>query len=296
MKYLFLIIFLISKSTFANSIDSLINDNDVERFVTKVGPRFSTSNKIKILSTTQLLKRLTCDNVAHKWHLKNWEKVDFNADNRTDLFFIAYWTEFLVFVAIDNGDNTFNVIQLSRTGNCELGKPIFRNSEQLLLYYTSNISSSSTSNKIYRTLDKSKTDTLIYKFGGFIEKNENIASYKISEIEFHTSNPWEFADGINKLKISSDKSSTFETNSNMAKFIIEKRVPKNELTSEIIELIQYINLDKIKDNYFVSGSDNSTIFIKIIFKDGTVKKITDYGMIGTFGLSQLYKLLYQLKK
>ena len=69
----------------------------------------------------------------------------------------------------------------------------------------------------------------------------------------------------------------------------------NDIAKAIVGLIQYIDIKSLRNKYFVTHTDDTTIFLKITFKDGTVKEIEDYGMIGSFGLSQLYQLLSMLK-
>jgi len=55
-------------------------------------------------------------------------------------------------------------------------------------------------------------------------------------------------------------------------------------------------IDDIYDNsYRVSWTDDQTSTLKITYDNGKVKTIRDYGLIGTFGLSQAYKLLFDLR-
>jgi hypothetical protein len=48
-----------------------------------------------------------CDSLFEKLQIRNWEKADFNNDNRTDLIVTLCWYNFDIFIAIDKGDNTF---------------------------------------------------------------------------------------------------------------------------------------------------------------------------------------------
>ena len=299
MKLIILITFiLISNFVIANSVDSIQSDNDVSVFLKRIDKRFLSDKDrpLQILPTATIRQKLNCDSIADKWNINNWEKIDFNSDNKTDLIVTTFWYDFDVFVAIDKGDNTYQLIQLSKDvfQNCELGKPIQLNSEQLLLFYRFKSEYNYPSKDFLDFKQISRIDTLVYKFGGFIEKQMMSASYDISEIEYHTSSGWTGISPIYKLRITRRGKATFGATSNNPKEMIPVRKVKKEVVKAISDLIQYINVKKLKDDYLVNWTDDTTVFLKITFRDGTIKEIVDYGLIGTFGLNQLYELLLML--
>jgi hypothetical protein len=72
------------------------------------------------------------------------------------------------------------------------------------------------------------------------------------------------------------------------------KINKKELT-DIVELINYIAIKKLENNYTVNWTDYPTCVIRVKFTDGTVKEINDYGELGTFGLRELYKRFFKLR-
>jgi len=295
---LIIIFFLITNSAIANSIDSILNDNDVLTFLKRIDKRFTSDKyrQLKIFPTDTIRQRLNCDSIAEKWNINNWEKIDFNGDNKTDLIVTTFWYNFDVFVAIDKGDNTYQLIQLSNiiSRNCEIGKPIKINSEQLLLFFRIRNEYDEDAEKNFSFKLKSRIDTLVYKFGGFIEKQKTTVLYDISEIEYHTLSSWTGISPIFKLKISSTGKATFEAISENSKKVIPPRSTNKDNVKSIVDLVQYINIKTLRNKYSVAWSDDTTMYIKITFRDGTVKQIEDYGLTGTFGLRQLYQLLLML--
>lgn len=292
--------FLLSNLVFANSIDSLKTDNDVLHFLKRIDKRFTSKKyrQLQILPTGTMRQKLNCDSIAEKWNINNWQKVDFNGDNKTDLIVTTFWYDFDVFVAIDEGGNTYQLIQLSKdvSQNCELGKPVIINSEQLLLFYRIRNEYNEPIKDIFDFKLKSRIDTLVYKYGGFIERYKASASYDISKIEYHTSSGWTGISPVYTLKISPHGKVTFEATSENPKKNIPTRKANKEIVKSVVDLIQYINIKNLRNKYLVTWTDDTTMFLRITFRDGTIKEIEDYGMIGTFGLNQLYELLFMLSK
>ncbi|WP_430967743.1 DUF6438 domain-containing protein [Spongiimicrobium sp. 2-473A-2-J] len=60
------------------------------------------------------------------------------------------------------------------------------------------------------------------------------------------------------------------------------------------ELIQNIQLRKLKDMYSVDQTDNQTGYLTVHYADGSIKKIQDYGLAGSYGLSVLYDYIFGL--
>ncbi len=50
----------------------------------------------------------------------------------------------------------------------------------------------------------------------------------------------------------------------------------------------------MNDYYEVNYTDAPTVTLDIFFENGTVKKIKDYGLSGTYGLSAVYSKLTKL--
>ncbi len=56
----------------------------------------------------------------------------------------------------------------------------------------------------------------------------------------------------------------------------------------LIEIVNYINVPALKNNYAVTYTDGTTATLTITYNNGKTKTIKDYGMSGTYGLSLLY--------
>jgi hypothetical protein len=63
----------------------------------------------------------------------------------------------------------------------------------------------------------------------------------------------------------------------------------------IVSLLDYIDFEKLKDSYRVNWTDDQTCILKITYDNGKSKEIEDYGLLGSFGLSNLYKMLFDLR-
>lgn len=292
----FLIVLLFSLFAnvgFANKIDSLKTDDDVLAFLKEINPDFRSEkyNKIELRSTATLRQDLNCDGIADQWQINNWEKADFNGDGLTDLVIMPYWYDYGVYVVIDNGDGTYKFLTLSYNiyEKCELAKPIKLADQQLLLYYQ----------KIQKRTSRGvrsfgQTDTLIYKYGGFVELNRHPSDYNIDSIEFRTSSCYGscpvFSIAMDKNGNAVYKAQVY--NPKQGKFTA---TIKKENLDDITGLINYISANNLNDNFKVSWTDDQTCWLRIHFSDGSVKEIQDYGLKGTFGLRLVYSMFFDLR-
>ena len=68
------------------------------------------------------------------------------------------------------------------------------------------------------------------------------------------------------------------------------KVPERKF-KEIENLLGYIRVKQLKEKYSVPWFHGKTVYLKITFNDNSEKIIDDYGSIGTYGLSAVYKKL-----
>ena len=61
-------------------------------------------------------------------------------------------------------------------------------------------------------------------------------------------------------------------------------------------MLNYIYFETLQDNFAVTWTDDQTATLKITYDSGKVKSISDYGLIGTYGLDRVYQLLYELRE
>ncbi|HYM93728.1 MAG TPA: DUF6438 domain-containing protein [Chitinophagaceae bacterium] len=137
-------------------------------------------------------------------------------------------------------------------------------------------------------------DTLVYKFGGFVEENQNPPNYDIDSVEFHTTYCYGscpvFSIAMNNTGNTVYTAGTY--NPKQGKFTAALK--KNNF-SDIIGLINYLSIKSLSDDYKVSWTDDQTCWLTVKFSDGTIKTIKDYGLKGTFGLRLLYSLFFDLR-
>jgi hypothetical protein len=292
MKKGLLIIFIFTSTfVFANQIDSLKSSKDVEEFAKKVYPKFT---EFKIISTEEVRAKISCKEGYDLLEMKNWEKVDITNDGKTDLILTTYWGRTLYSYAIvDKGNNNFKTYRLSKNvfDNCELFKPIKKDDLNYLKTYIKKQEEVG----LMEYEELIIKDRLVFKFQEFVELNKNPTKYTIKEIEFQTSGCYGSCPVFN-LKINYKGNAEFNGQAYIKhKGKSEKKIPIN-LFNEIQELLEYIEIKKLKDNYSVAWTDDQTSTLTIRFNDNSVKKIRDYGMIGTFGLMAVYSKLIEIGK
>lgn len=153
---------------------------------------------------------------------------------------------------------------------------------------------------------------LIFKFGNFIEFNPRPKIYKIKKIEYQTS-PCYGTCPVFSIQIKEDKLGIFKAenhNSKTGVSIIDylddkaslketrgtfKAVISDDAYSNIVDLLNYIDFPSLDENYSVNWTDDQSCFLKITYDSGKKKKISDYGLIGTYGLDRLYELIFELR-
>lgn len=279
----------------ANAIDSLKTDEQVQSFMRKLDKRFTENNfvPLRILPDSELQKRLDCNSIARQWNLKSWEKADFNQDGRTDMLVTTYWYNFDVWAVMDQGQNRFKLIPVSGNAfeNCELAKPVIINRQAMLLFYAIKVKPGKTPRENTRY---GQTDTLIYKYGGFVEYTARPANYKVKSVTLQTS-PCFGSCPVFSMSIDAGGEASYHNEGpGPDKGLFKGKIAPERL-DEILALVDYIHLRQLKDNYRVPWTDDQTVKLTVQFKDGSTKEITDYGLQGTFGLAQLYALITALR-
>lgn len=305
---------LFTHPLWANTIDSLKTDSEVLRFITKLyqvkyDDHFYTfSFKQKDTADADWV----CDSIVASWPIKNWEKIDFNQDGLTDLFAIVFQQSkygsgsYSIYTVFDKGGNQFDLKELPETVMpfCHAAMPIYINERPLLLYryYEQKyVLDTAINEKVFGGHDVHYyqvgfTDTLIYKYGGFIEMNTKPRSNKAIASIFYESEICYGNCPVFKMNIFSDGRASYmaEMFNDTVGIFAGKILPAQ--LNEIWGLMEYINIPSLKSHYEVTSLHRSSCSISIFFTDGTFKQINDYGMQGTLGLARLYDLIVDLRK
>jgi hypothetical protein len=294
---------LFAVATFANTIDSLKTDNDVFNFLN------ITIKKQKIY-----FSKVTGVN--------SWQKLDFNNDNNADLFVQALdsYHHPTYLIAIDIGQNEFKLIHFGIREDGKILDIIKYNDIPLIVFNSGYYPAIYSKGNFSRLKKENRTDTLIYKYGNFVEFNENPDNYKIDSITFSSLWGWHGRDNTppkntnpdQNLEISSNRKAIYTSNRNSATYVFTKGVkrpprhPKTDLGTfkgkikkadleDIYDLINYLSIKKLNDRYAIQATDLTSCYVHIKFKDGSTKFIADYGGEGTFGLKSLYAKLFALR-
>ncbi len=137
-------------------------------------------------------------------------------------------------------------------------------------------------------------------------KNADLNSkmkYNIERIEYFTSSCFGTCPQF-KIVIDKNREATYDA----IRFNFSKEfgtpTPEGSFKTKINENEFHLLLKKLnemdfpmlQDNYRVIYSDVQTANLKIIYDDGKEKIITDYGMLGTTELKELYQLFLELRE
>ncbi|PIF32361.1 hypothetical protein CLU81_2889 [Flavobacterium sp. 9] len=289
--YLFIICFVScvsAKNT--NKIDNLKTTEDVVKFVKSINPDFAKENfgELQIKPTESIIKALNNCDLYKSWNIQNWQKIDLNNDGKTDLLFTGYWySTYSQYAIVEVESGKYNLFNLAENLEyaCKIVKPIVVNHKNELLVNN------------YKTDDESISkretihylDTLTYKFNAFIEINKKVVNYDIESIKFILDNNFEI-EVYNNQNAYYNCLNTFNASNLKGNFYKGESRKKIDVAyfNELEKMLEYINVKDLPNEYTLDGYDFPTVWLEIKFKDGSIKKIKDYGYQGTYGLNAIY--------
>jgi hypothetical protein len=268
-----LTLLLTVNSTFANDIDNLQTIEDVRKFL---------GEKVGGIWTGFLPKHISTD--TSSFGKGKFFKIDLDNNGLTDLVVNGEY----LFSVHDIGNGKYQCYFIDNFGNpYTLTNIIFKDIVPLLVIKGHD--------KHYRTLDSpSKQDTLIFKYGTFVEYNSAPSNLEVEEINFMTLGCYGLCPAF-ELTILSNRQATFKAiKYNDGKKGKYKTNIDTAAFNNLLQIINYINLPALESYYTINASDNQTVTLEIKYNNGQTKTISDYGVTGTFGLRNLYKQLFAL--
>ncbi|WP_379965433.1 DUF6438 domain-containing protein [Epilithonimonas sp. UC225_85] len=304
MKKLVLIILitLMSQNIFAqkliSKIDSINTEKEVENLIHTLDKDYKDFKIKKIADFKEEHgENKFCKNIADSLKIdKSFYKADFDNNGYTDILAIGDYYDFKIFVLMNYGNDSLKINRLTRRSfqNCTFPKII---NDSIINYYYF-------SEPHIFSEEKSKLTKkdLIFKFGDFVEYNSKPNSYKIEKIEFQTTMCYgtcpQFFISIDKNKNGVFKAENY--NIDKAKGKVEVKGKFNTIITdndynELVSILNYVDFPNLEDNYSVNWTDDQTSTLKITYNNGKVKEISDYGMIGTYGLDRIYSLFFDLR-
>lgn len=268
-----------------NKIDSLKTAKDVQEFIN------NDQNKINhfLIVDDKINHDSYCRVIADSLNsTPNWEKADFDGNGLTDL------------LVTGNTSDVPKTIYILDKGNHFESKNISKGR----LYEQCSFSSIKDNKIEYQSikilsrlgfLSNLIKENLIYKYGGFIEENTAPVRHNILEIEYETSGS-HWNKFVLKMEIVSNRDVTWMSrNDGFLTTGVYTAKLSQEKFKEIVDLLNYINFENLADEYEVGYSDASTRYLKVTYDNLKIKKIRDYGGMGTRGLQRLYDMLNDLK-
>jgi len=138
-------------------------------------------------------------------------------------------------------------------------------------------------------------DTLTFKLGGLIEYNSHPDRLQIEKINLNTHDGYP---GMNiEISVDAGRWATCEERYTSKIFA---GIVDSAYFDKLMQTINYINLSSLSNSYPMVGleclwSDQEVYTLEVTFDNGQIKKISDYGGGGTFGLVALYKQLVNLE-
>lgn len=267
-----LIVPLLFHPTFAksNEIDKIKNTKDIVNFMSeKIDSEFNSED---LYFSKSERKRRNIPKPKIRFY-----KIDFDKNGLTDLLVEGPH----LFAVVDKGNDLFEKLDLNvgklNKGFCKIDE-IRNTNEEINLIVSYPNDKDQINSKFYFT----------YKFGGFVELNLNAKHTDIDSIEYSISS---FSCIENSTLITKDKLVKISTY-DKCKFLETSTLVNESLDiNQIFELIKYMDISDLPNNFNVNWTDARTSNLTVYFNNGDIKKIVDYGSQGTHGLVLLYKLI-----
>lgn len=276
-----------------NYIDSIQTAKQITDLILKIDNRFKEFKVNEALKFVNRYSEKNYNKIAESLNIKPWTKTDFDKNGLTDILIIGNWYDHSIICILDKGGK-YEIKPITRRSFQDCTFPVVENSK-IKYFFESELERGKLDEQ-----RKLKQITLVYKYGDFIEENQRSANHKIEKIEYSTSGCFGTCP-IFKLIINSERTAKWDAE--MYNEINNKEVSGNfnskiteDKYNEIASLLNYIDFEKLKDNYAVNWTDDQTATLKITYDNGKVKLISDYGLIGTYGLNRVYQLLSELRE
>lgn len=291
INLLLLLCSLIAISGRANTIDELKTNEEVEHFLHKADKDFKdfSLSDIKMIYIDSIQRHL-----ADSLGVRVWQKADLDNNGLTDLLVNGNWngSDNHLIAVLDMGKSVA-VRDLNRGFFDNNYFPVITSLQgQTILILHKGLTFSWNINEHSHIV---RTDSLVYKFGDFVELNHRPANYSIQQIEFSTTECFGSCP-VFELKINANRNASYHAqqyNDLSGKF---NTLIDTIHLKELIDILNYLDFPKLKDNYEVNWTDDQSCTLVVTYDNGKKKTISDYGEIGTNGLSLLYSKLFALRK
>lgn len=315
MKLFLIILFLPLQLFSQNGVERLRTDSDVVQFVKSHAYRYVGERNSKHWQDVGLdifgrhgiyRDKLNTDDrhFTDSVTRRQWIVEDFNDDQQKDLVFYGRIGSTIgVFVFIPENDSAGQVIFLT-----DIFANHFPNSIESIKKDGTNwfilgsfIRPEWGSKEIKPMRERYYKDTLVYKFGGFVEYNKKPeAGPSFDSVHFRTISTWSYSSDY-FMRLYKNGTAEYIRNrdsvdaKNNRIYLLEKLTTKIDV-SEWKSLFDYMKFETLNDDYRFDASDQTTAIVTVYYSNGKKKMVRDYGMRGNFGLQALYHKLYEFSK
>jgi hypothetical protein len=298
MKALFLpLVVLTALPVFSQSIDSLRTDEQVVKFVRGLNQYYQN---LSIVPSKHIYSALNHDSLTKCYPKIPYVKADFDGNGSTDLLFNGYDVNgadevcsIISFIVLSFGRDSFAIKELTQGSFID-----FFSAKKIVLDGKVYIETLKIQTQRNDSIEFRK-DTLTYLCNEFVEKslpNQDT----IKRIEYcawgglifgglHliiTDSFTVLTNGrcIGRPKSTMDSGGYFQTN-------IDAHAYRN-----IVGLLRNMDFIHLKEEYEVRWTDDLWGILTITYNEGKIKKVRDYGLIGTYGLAALQRMLFDLRE
>ncbi len=271
-------------------IDNLSTAESVEQLLGAYDPMYKDFKVNASLTFSEKAQT----KLGKKLRAKPWVKADFDSNGCSDLLVMGIWNGIpAVLCVLDSGENRYAVKQVAgKPGeNCFLAVVKFGKGQPVITAWYQDTKREKSGKLIKRT---AKT-ALCFQSGDLIEYNSSPANHSIEKIEFKTFG-CRGRCPVFTLVINADRTANLDA----GKFTSQKgnfRSTLNDTSfNSLMALLRCIDFAKLDSAYRVIYMDAASCQLTFTYDGGKIKRVSDYGMKGTFGLKKLYDVLNKLRE
>ncbi|MBO0938598.1 hypothetical protein J2I47_18745 [Fibrella sp. HMF5335] len=298
-RYLSAIIFIVAfanathaqtENTVSIPIDGITNAAQVVDLFKRTYTGYQDKYTQFKVNTSLIFEKQKCQRLADSLKVKPYEKVDVDGNGYTDLLITSNWYGHHIYCILDFGEKGYSVERLTRKyRECSFPFVVKKDSATYLNYVGLRERNWIDND----TLENVESKNLIYKFDNFIEYNPNPSKQDIRSITYQATGCLGSCPTF-KLIINQDRSAYYDASYYSKKEGKFKTTLDAVKLKEIHDLVNYIDFAHLNDNYEIRATDHATSTTTINYANGQIKRIVDYGQLGTYGLTALYKKLFAL--
>ena len=215
---------------------------------------------------------------------------DFDDDGNTDLIYHEFRSDYFIVPFIlkyvhSDSISKLRIVSANPTIN---GMAIFAKNEKEILFYQYDYDGENESSR-------NSVDTLEYRYSRFLNKIFCPSRNKIKHIDQKSFPGW--AGTIDSISINlSNNKFTLEINDFDSLFTYSNYDLDENLSLELGNIFESINICNLKPKYTAPWSDDETLVTKLTLDNDEIIVVEDYGRSGPKSLTEFYKIIDKVKK